>query len=724
MTVGLAVDDFETLRTERRNLFDICRLHGSSVLWFKHPDRSWFLVQADEPRDDDSELRHLSSTASALESLALAGIPSDELSGYVDPFATQCLDAPDERWQSEKGAKIYCRVRTLPAILRLASDSVVDDKRDRILELLKYVWDRVDLKDQQWLAVSEEPDDTADNSGGGYPPNAFHTYWAIRCLDNFEERFGSDTLPDELITKRVVGALWTERTLGMQATLIAAKADPVDASQLGWALAAQFQKSPEPPLTRESAHLELYRAALAAFFSEQLPSGGWRLYRPLFHYPEAGNAYCYTFETLTEILRPALHTTNGKVLRDLLRPYANDLIKAWHFARDTQIDLGKPGCYGWCSGHHPHRTAAEGWATASVFSFLQVLRRLVACWTQDAAAASLGVRLPRWPSQTEARSVLAERGDTWTNPDDSSKWTVNRRIAAMFINPIRADYVERVELDPDQSLLGELQARSAVLYGPPGTSKTTIVEALAGAIGWNFLEIQASDFLADGMDQVPSRADVIFTQVMELDHCVVFFDEIDELLRDRTGTSDPFGRFLTTSMLPKLAKLWSQGRVLFFVATNDIANADPAIIRSQRFDAVLFAAPPSFHRKVTLFRELSGSEPPEGFTWDAVQKALVSKFKETPGETMSGDSLGVFALLRHDQLLELTVRVTAHDSSSPIDALRSALKEMGDDLCEREWHRISDDKKPIDLYDALRDVQAREEARLSNVSASENARHD
>ena len=103
------------------------------------------------------------------------------------------------------------------------------------------------------------------------------------------------------------------------------------------------------------------------------------------------------------------------------------------------------------------------------------------------------------------------------------------------------------------------------------------MRALAEAIEWRFVEVLAADFLSEGMDRVPAKADEIFEQLIELDHCVVLFDEIDELIRKRDGETDPFGRFLTTSMLPKLAKLWDQRRVLFFVATNDVDVADPAL---------------------------------------------------------------------------------------------------------------------------------------------------
>src|SRR6185437_6167741 len=80
--------------------------------------------------------------------------------------------------------------------------------------------------------------------------------------------------------------------------------------------------------------------------------------------------------------------------------------------------------------------------------------------------------------------------------------------------------------------------------------------------------------------------------------------EIDELVRERDMEKDAFGRFLTTSMLPKLAELWDARKILYFVATNHINYFDSAIIRSHRFDALILVGPPSFEAKIERIEEL------------------------------------------------------------------------------------------------------------------------
>ena len=54
---------------------------------------------------------------------------------------------------------------------------------------------------------------------------------------------------------------------------------------------------------------------------------------------------------------------------------------------------------------------------------------------------------------------------------------------------------------------------------------------------------------------------------------------------------------LAGSMLPKLADLWDQAEAIFLAATNHRRHLDPAITRANRFDLLLYVAPPPWSRK-------------------------------------------------------------------------------------------------------------------------------
>src|SRR5262249_18388480 len=154
-------------------------------------------------------------------------------------------------------------------------------------------------------------------------------------------------------------------------------------------------------------------------------------------------------------------------------------------------------------------------------------------------------------------------------------------------------------------------------------------------------------------------ADEIFERLMELDHTVILFDEIDELVRERDVEPDAFGRFLTTSMLPKLAELWEQRKVIYFIATNHIEYFDRAVTRAQRFDALIFVTPPSFKKKIDeLYRlikkERAGIRIRRSVREthiNAALNALQCSSQYSPSAALADNHLlAKFIMLRWDQL--------------------------------------------------------------------------
>jgi hypothetical protein len=238
--------------------------------------------------------------------------------------------------------------------------------------------------------------------------------------------------------------------------------------------------------------------------------------------------YSYVFETFTELLKSALSQRKESVfLREVLCPYAGSLLKLWRYAVATRIPFpGETDVFAWSSGHRANRKEVESWATASVYSFSQCLRRLFGIWTREAAAKSLKA-VPARQSAGEAITALSERGSTWTKTKNDH--TAADQLMALYVNPVRFATPDS-ELEPDSQPIAEDQARAAILFGPPGTGKTTLAKNVAVAIGWHYVELHASHFVAHGLPNVQRTADRIFRELMQLDRTVILFDEIDELV--------------------------------------------------------------------------------------------------------------------------------------------------------------------------------------------------
>ena len=123
-------------------------------------------------------------------------------------------------------------------------------------------------------------------------------------------------------------------------------------------------------------------------------------------------------------------------------------------------------------------------------------------------------------------------------------------------------------------------AYSAVLFGPPGTAKTTICEALAKRMGYDFVVIDTAVFLTDGLSNVSARIRYVFKRLMALRKCIILFDEIEEFCLNRENPDLSMeSRMLTTSMLTAINDLRRKKQSLFFIATNRLRAFDSAITR-------------------------------------------------------------------------------------------------------------------------------------------------
>jgi len=134
---------------------------------------------------------------------------------------------------------------------------------------------------------------------------------------------------------------------------------------------------------------------------------------------------------------------------------------------------------------------------------------------------------------------------------------------------------------------------SLILYGPPGTAKTTICTSIAQKLGWSFLTVDTADFLASGLQNVASRMTYIFDRLRALERTVILFDEIEEFCLDRQDKSLGMeSRMLTTAMLTQLNDLRRQQKCVFLVATNRLRAFDAAVTRPGRFDMILQVGTP------------------------------------------------------------------------------------------------------------------------------------
>ena len=140
--------------------------------------------------------------------------------------------------------------------------------------------------------------------------------------------------------------------------------------------------------------------------------------------------------------------------------------------------------------------------------------------------------------------------------------------------------------------------RAIILFGPPGTGKTTFAKGVASRLRWPFVELFPSRLAVDGGEAGALRE--FFTSILEVVEVVLFIDEVEEIAATRDG------RLVTHAVTNELLKLIpvfrDRPRHLLICATNVIHSLDPAFMRPGRFDYVLPIGPPDEAARAAIWR--------------------------------------------------------------------------------------------------------------------------
>ncbi|WP_457964240.1 GNAT family N-acetyltransferase [Arthrobacter sp. D1-29] len=133
---------------------------------------------------------------------------------------------------------------------------------------------------------------------------------------------------------------------------------------------------------------------------------------------------------------------------------------------------------------------------------------------------------------------------------------------------------------------GVVPPRAVVLFGPPGTGKTTFAKAIASRLEWPFVEVFPSRLASDPKGLAGALRET-FLEIAELEHAVVFIDEVEEIASQRSGEPPSPLQGVTNELLKIIPAFREQPGRLLVCATNFIKSLDTAFLRHGRFDYVI-----------------------------------------------------------------------------------------------------------------------------------------
>ncbi|WP_248896236.1 CDC48 family AAA ATPase [Haloplanus halobius] len=182
------------------------------------------------------------------------------------------------------------------------------------------------------------------------------------------------------------------------------------------------------------------------------------------------------------------------------------------------------------------------------------------------------------------REVLVELPKiTWDDVGglDDPKQKVKEAVEWPLSSPEKFD---RMGVDPPKGVL---------LYGPPGTGKTLMAKAVANETNANFISVRGPQLLSKWVGESEKAIRQTFRKARQVSPTVIFFDELDSLAPSRGNeVGNNVSERVVNQLLTELDGLEDMEDVMVIAATNRPDMIDPALLRSGRFDRLVFIGEP------------------------------------------------------------------------------------------------------------------------------------
>jgi hypothetical protein len=176
---------------------------------------------------------------------------------------------------------------------------------------------------------------------------------------------------------------------------------------------------------------------------------------------------------------------------------------------------------------------------------------------------------------------------------ETEKQIIERRIVLPLAEPNTA------------AQFGVSPPKAVILFGPPGTGKTSFAKAVAGRLGWPFVELFPSRLATPDVAMASALREA-FASLTELEAALVFIDEVEEIAGCRSGVPSDPSHGVTNELLKLIPAFRQHDDRLLVCATNSVRSLDSAFLRPGRFDYIIPVGPPDSAARAAIWSRYLG----------------------------------------------------------------------------------------------------------------------
>lgn len=162
--------------------------------------------------------------------------------------------------------------------------------------------------------------------------------------------------------------------------------------------------------------------------------------------------------------------------------------------------------------------------------------------------------------------------------------------------------------NPERAKIFGVRASNMLFFGPPGTGKTYFAEKMAEELGMSSMKVSPDELGSIYMHGSQQKIRACFDEAISKAPTLLIFDEIDALVPKRKQDSSSHQNAETNEFLVMLNNIVEK-HVYVVGMTNNMRNIDKAILRTGRFDQLVYFPMPDERVRENLLKYYLGKRP-------------------------------------------------------------------------------------------------------------------